>query len=82
MQLLAAVKKIGWRRNRRQARHALPPLASAGAAGFKRNRGARAVIEYSAWFTDHLAWPRRLVIAGLENLLQRVAVPIMVERGL
>jgi hypothetical protein len=55
---------------------------SAGAASFKRLRGARPVIEYTAYFVDHLSAPRRAVIAGLERLLNCVAVPIMQERGL
>ena len=55
---------------------------SAGAASFKVNRGARPVIEYSAWFVDHLSWPRRAVVAGMEALLNRLAVPLMEERGL
>jgi hypothetical protein len=54
---------------------------SAGAAGFKRNRGARAVIEYSAYFVAHLSFARRAVIAGIERLLNKVAVPLMQERG-
>ncbi len=55
---------------------------SAGAASFKRNRGARAVIEYSAYFVDHLSFARRAVLAGIERLLNKVAVPLMRERGL
>lgn len=55
---------------------------SAGAARFKRSRGASPVIEFSAFFVEHLAWPRRAVIRGLEWLLNRVAVPLMTERGL
>lgn len=55
---------------------------SAGAADFKRNRGARAVLEYSAYFVDHLSFARRSLMSGIERLLNKVAVPIMVERGL
>lgn len=55
---------------------------SAGAASFKRNRGARAVIEYSAYFVDHLSFARRAVINGIERLLNKVALPVMQERGL
>ncbi|MEQ1491863.1 MAG: hypothetical protein ABL932_15070, partial [Terricaulis sp.] len=55
---------------------------SAGAADFKRNRGARAMIEYSAYFIDHLSLARRATIGAIERLLNKVAVPIMVERGL
>ena len=55
---------------------------SAGAADFKRARGARGVLEYSAMFTDHLSLPRRATVAALGWLLNRVAVPLIVERGL
>src|SRR5262249_40562731 len=55
---------------------------SAGAASFKRNRGPRAVIEYSAYFVDHLSSFRRAVISGAEHVLNKVAVPVMQERGL
>ncbi|HYD88082.1 MAG TPA: hypothetical protein VEA80_11445 [Vitreimonas sp.] len=55
---------------------------SAGAASFKRNRGARAVIEYSAYYVRHLPLARRSAIAALEQLLNRIALPIMTERGL
>ncbi|MCX7358032.1 MAG: GNAT family N-acetyltransferase [Alphaproteobacteria bacterium] len=55
---------------------------SAGAADFKRNRGARAVIEYSAYFVDHLSFARRATIGAIERLLNKVAVPVMLERGL
>jgi len=55
---------------------------SAGAADFKRNRGARAVLEYSAYFVDHLSFARRTIISSIERLLNKLAVPIMVERGL
>jgi hypothetical protein len=55
---------------------------SAGAADFKRHRGARAVIEHTAMFAGHLSAPRRAVIAGLERILSGLAVPLMSERGL
>jgi len=55
---------------------------SAGAASFKRNRGARAVIEYSAYFIEHLPFARRSAFIALEQLLNRIALPIMTERGL
>jgi len=55
---------------------------SAGAADFKRYRGARPVIEYSAFFTAHLSWPRRMIVTFLEWILNRFLVPLMVERGL
>lgn len=55
---------------------------SAGAAGFKRNRGARPVVEYTAYFTRHLSPPRRAVVGGMETLLNRAVVPFMAARGL
>ena len=64
-----------------QAR-ALRLNGSAGAATFKRNRGARPVIEYSAMYVDHLSAPRRAMVRGMAQVLNRVAAPLMVERGL
>jgi len=55
---------------------------SAGAADFKRNRGARAQVEYTAVWSRHLPAPRRALIAGLQGVLDKVAVPLMRERGL
>ncbi|MDO3410048.1 GNAT family N-acetyltransferase [Saccharibacillus sp. CPCC 101409] len=50
---------------------------SAGAAQFKRNRGAAAEIEYSAVYDGHLPLYRRVGWALLSPLLNRVGVPIM-----
>ncbi len=50
---------------------------SAGAAEFKRLRGGRASIEYSAVYARHLPRPRRRAIAALGALARRVGVPIM-----
>ncbi|MEJ8306281.1 GNAT family N-acetyltransferase [Saccharibacillus sacchari] len=50
---------------------------SAGAAQFKRNRGATAEIEYSAVHDRHLPPYRRIGWALLSPLLNRVGVPIM-----
>ncbi|WP_395645465.1 hypothetical protein [Terricaulis sp.] len=55
---------------------------SAGAASFKRNRGARPVIEYSAFWTRHLSPFRRGVIAALSTALNRIGAPLMAEHGL
>jgi len=55
---------------------------SAGAAGFKRLRGARGVIEHWAMHVEHLPWPRRAAVRALAALLQRHAVPFMRRRGL
>lgn len=62
--------------------HGVRLNGSAGAASFKVNRGARPVIEYSAYFVDHLSLARRSVIQGVERLLNKVAVPLMQKRGL
>ncbi len=55
---------------------------SAGAASFKRNRGARAVLEYSAYYVAHLSRSRRALIAAIEHALNKIAAPLMRERGL
>lgn len=55
---------------------------SAGAAGFKRLRGAHGVIEYSAFHLGHLSGQRRFVIWRLANGLNRLLVPMMKARGL
>lgn len=55
---------------------------SAGAADFKRARGARPVVEYGAMFTGHLSLPRRATVAAMDALLNRVALPMVKERGL
>lgn len=50
---------------------------SAGAAQFKRLRGGRPVIEYSAVLADHLPAGRRRVIALLRALTTSLGLPIM-----
>jgi hypothetical protein len=50
---------------------------SAGAANFKRNRGAVGVIEYSAMYVDHLSFKRRAILWLLEFILVKMAVPVM-----
>ncbi|MEO1220753.1 MAG: GNAT family N-acetyltransferase [Pseudomonadota bacterium] len=50
---------------------------SAGAASFKRYRGAQPEIEYSAFFTAHLPFVRRVILKGISSLLTRIAVPYM-----
>jgi hypothetical protein len=54
---------------------------SAGAAHFKRLRGARGVIEYWAMHAGHLSRPRRLAVAALAAGLERWAVPLMRRHG-
>jgi hypothetical protein len=55
---------------------------SAGAAEFKRLRGAHGVIEYWAMHTAHLGARQRRTIAMLAGALERWAVPMMRRRGL
>lgn len=51
--------------------------ASAGAARFKRLRGATPAIEYTAVFADHLPRRQRAALTGLRLLLTTAAVPLM-----
>lgn len=53
---------------------------SAGAAHFKRLRGARPVIEWSAYHAAHLPAARRRPVEALALLLRRFVVPVMVAR--
>ena len=55
---------------------------SAGAAAFKRHRGAEPLIEYTAYDARHLGPGRRAMIAGLQSLLNTVGVPVMEGQGL
>ena len=50
---------------------------SAGAAGFKRRRGAVAAIEYNAVHAGHLPRRRRLAIRVIEIVLALVGVPLL-----
>lgn len=54
---------------------------SAGASQFKRNRGARGVIEYMAVDGRHLSAPRRAGLALLAAGLQRFMVPMLEKQG-
>jgi hypothetical protein len=55
----------------------IPFNISAGAASFKRNRGARPAIEYTAAYVAHLPRPARLATALMAACLDRIGVPIM-----
>lgn len=53
---------------------------SAGAAHFKRMRGARAIIEWNAYHAAHLSTARRKAVEALAMLLKRFVVPVMVAK--
>ncbi len=53
---------------------------SAGAAHFKRMRGARGVIEWNAYHAAHLSRARRKAVEALASLLKRFVVPVMVAK--
>lgn len=54
---------------------------SAGAADFKRLRGATGVIEYWAMQVDHLSSARQVAIRAFAALLERAVVPMMRRHG-
>lgn len=54
---------------------------SAGAADFKRRRGARGEIEYMAVYAGHLGQWRRVAVRALALLAERIMVPIMRRQG-
>jgi hypothetical protein len=54
---------------------------SAGAADFKRRRGARGEIEYMAIQAGHLSAARRSVIRVLAAMIERFVVPLMRRQG-
>jgi hypothetical protein len=54
---------------------------SAGVGGFKRARGGLAAIEYNLVYDAHLPPARRRAWALVQQLLDRVAVPIILKGG-
>ena len=50
---------------------------SAGAASFKRNRGAVPVLEYTMVRDAHLPWRRRAARGIVERLLRQIGVPLI-----
>jgi hypothetical protein len=53
---------------------------SAGAAHFKRLRGARPAIEWNAYHAAHLRPGRRKAVQALASTLKRFVVPVMIAR--
>ena len=50
---------------------------SAGAAGFKRNRGGVAALEHMMIYDRHLAMPRRLAAGLVRRILHTIGVPLL-----
>ena len=50
---------------------------SAGAAGFKRNRGGVAALEHMMVYDRHLPMPRRLAAALVRGILHTLGVPLL-----
>jgi hypothetical protein len=55
--------------------------AGAGAEGFKRRRGAEAVLEYNAYYVAHLTLRQRAVFALFARALDRLAPGILSRLG-
>lgn len=50
---------------------------SAGAAGFKRNRGAVAALEYTAVFNSHLGRRQRVAAWLMRKILEGIGIPVL-----
>lgn len=62
--------------------HGLVLHQSAGAASFKRNRRADSVMEHTWVYTRHLGRGHRLAWTTLAQAMERIAVPLVANRGL
>jgi hypothetical protein len=66
---MARAMEAGWRLH-----------GSAGAAHFKRLRGARGAIEWNAYHAAHLSATRRKAVEGLASAVTRFVLPVMVAK--
>lgn len=58
-------------------RHGLRFNMSSGATAFKRNRGAVAEMEFTAFYARHLSAARRLPFGLLQTVANRVGIPLL-----
>lgn len=77
----ALYRIASWMFCRRALSEGLRLHGSAGAADFKRRRGARGEIEYMAIYAAHLSPARRAAVRGLAAALETLAVPMMRKQG-
>lgn len=76
-QSLGLYRMLSWICTDEAIRNGLALNCSAGAASFKRSRGAMPHIEYSAVYCKHLDAERRLAWRVLAGLLNRFAAPLL-----
>ena len=50
---------------------------SSGATGFKRNRGATAEMEFTAYYLRHLPWSRRVPFMLLRTIANQIGMPLL-----
>jgi hypothetical protein len=50
---------------------------SSGATSFKRNRGATAEMEFTAFYLRHLPWARRAPFGLLRTVANRLGMPLL-----
>ena len=76
-QSLGMYRMLSWICTDEAIRNCLTLNCSAGAAAFKRSRGAAPYIEYSAAYVRHLDVERKLAWQVLNGLLNRFAAPLL-----